>query len=177
MGPVISRRLVAGGHELINADQIGILHDLARQGEHQHHALLGGGDIRSTANRQYSRAGLVTGRLIDVARGNAIFLHESERLPRRGDLFEAHAQLLDDGDGRARKIRPKFALIVDQLNVGWIEILRFCADFVAPCTKVRRVVLAEMRKRVEAFFWRVWIEDNLDEPKKTIVFDDEFEAG
>jgi hypothetical protein len=34
-----------------------------------------------------------------------------------------------------------------------------------------------MRKRVEAFFWRVWIEDNLDEPKKTIVFDDEFEAG
>ncbi len=51
--------------------------------------------------------------------------------------------------------------------------MRLGADAVTPSRKVRRVVLAEMGKRVDALFRRAWIEDNLDEAEKTIVFDDE----
>ena len=40
--------------------------------------------------------------------------------------------------------------------------------------KVRRVVFAKMRERVETLFWGGGIENDLDQAQETIVFDDEF---
>ena len=50
---IVGRRFIAGGFQLFDADEIGIARELARQREHQHQSLLGGGDIRPPANRQY----------------------------------------------------------------------------------------------------------------------------
>ena len=71
-------------------------------------------------------------------------------------------------------ICQQLGLIVDKANVGRINILRLRADAIAPAAEVRRVVLAEMGKGVDALFRRARIEDNLDEAEKAVVFDDEF---
>ena len=171
---LISRRFVTGGFQLVNADEIGVAGYLARQREHQHQTLLGGGNIGPASNREHFNVGARACGYVDIARGEAVFLREFERASGAHDLFGANRQFLDHGDSCAREMRLKLALSVHQNDFGWMDILRLRANLVAPTEKIRGVVLAEMREGREPLFRSVEIEDDLDQTQKTIVFDDEF---
>jgi hypothetical protein len=111
--------------------------------------------------------------VVDIAGGEAIFMDESERASRRGDLLSAQFQFLDDRDGCARKVRPEFAVIIDQMNISRVNILNRSAHFFTPATKVRKIVQTEMGEGLESFLWRRGIENDMDQAQKGVVFDDE----
>ena len=54
---VVGRRLVTGVFQLLDADEIGVLRQLARQREHQHQSLLRGGNIGAPADGKNFDAG------------------------------------------------------------------------------------------------------------------------
>src|SRR6185503_17782644 len=80
-------------------------------------------------------------------------------------------------NSRAREMRLKLALSVNQDNFGWIDIFRLRANLVAPAEKILGVVLAEMCEGREPLVRSVGIEDDLDQTQKTVIFDDEFNFG
>jgi hypothetical protein len=171
---IVGRRLIAGGFELVDADQIGVLRHLARQREHEHQGLLGGGNIRAAADGQHFCTNAVARRLIDVARGEAVLLDESQILPGGGNLFGPERKFLDDGYGRAGKISQQFFLAVDQANLRWIKICGLGADLVAPAAKIGQIVQTEMGEGFDALFARTRVEHDVDQAQEGIVFDDEF---
>jgi len=65
-------------------------------------------------------------------------------------------------------------LRVDQMHFSGIEILRLRPDVFAPAEKVRCVVLAKMRERVETLLRSGRVQNDLNKSEKTIVFDNEF---
>ena len=100
-------------------------------------------------------------------------MDDSERASRRGDFLRAQFQFFDDCDGCAWEVRPEFAVIIDQMNVGGINILNRSAHFLTPAAKVRKIVETEMGEGLESFLRRRGIEDDLDQAQKGVVFDDE----
>ncbi len=86
---VVGRRLVAGFFQLLDADEVGILGELAGEREHQGQSLLGSGDIGAAANRQDLDARRVTSGAVDVARGETIFLHKLQTIAGCGNFFLA----------------------------------------------------------------------------------------
>jgi hypothetical protein len=170
---IVSRRLVAGVFQLLDADQIRVARELTRQSEHQSQSLLGRRNVGPPANGQNLYARARARGAVDVACGETVFLHELEPVSGYGDFFGAYRQLFDDNDIGAGNVRQQLRLIGYELNVAGVDVGRLRADFLAPAGKVRRVVLAEMRKRFDALFRSRWVEDDLNEPEKTVVFDDE----
>ena len=175
MRAVISRRLITGVFELFDADQIGVPRDLARQREHQHQSLLRGGDIGAAANREHFYASRFTCGAIDVASGEAVFLHELERASGAAISLVADGQFFDHDDACAGSVGQQLALDCPpgERRSGKI----FCACARMPSHQPRKSGVSCLQKWAKASnrsFGRARVEDDLDETQKTVVFDDEF---
>ena len=95
----------------------------------------------------------------------------------RYQLFVADGEIFDHDHARAFGMGQQFRLTVHEVNVGWKDIRRLRAHVVAPAKKIRRVVLAEMRKGIQPLFRRARIQDDLNETEKAIVLYDELHSG
>jgi hypothetical protein len=65
----------------------------------------------------------------------------------------------------------KIALIRHQANLGRIEFAEPCPQALTPTFKIRFVVRHEVSESQEPFGGRRWIEDDLNQPEKTIILD------
>src|SRR5215813_3670000 len=173
--PIIGGWTVAGILQLLEADEVCVPSQLARQSKHQRQGLLRGGNIRAPADRQQLNPRSFTGELINIASGEAVFLHEPKCVARCRYFSRADHEFLDHEDAGCGSVRQQLGLIAYEMNLSRVNVLRLRADAVAPTSEVRRIVFTEMGKRLNTFFGSAWIEDNLNEAKEAIVLDDEFE--
>ena len=103
-----------------------------------------------------------------------VFLDDLERASGRRNFGLANRQRFDHNRLRAENICEQVGLIIDEADVYGIETFCASADTVAPAAEVRQIVSAEMGECGEALGGRCRIENNLDQPKKAIVLDNEF---
>src|SRR5262245_8832265 len=174
--PIIGGWTVAGFLQLLEADEVCVPSQLARQSKHQSQGLLRRGNIGAPADGQQLNARSFAGELINIASGEAVFVHEPKCVARCRYFFRADHEFFDYEDAGAGSVRQQLGLIAYEVNRRRVNVLRLRADAVAPTSEVRRIVLTEMGKRLNTFFGSTWIEDNLNEAKEAVVFDDEFET-
>ena len=115
--------------------------------------------------------------MIDVARGKAVLLNALERAARGGYLRRPDGQFLDHDNSSAEEIAEQIGLITDEANIRRIQSEHTGADFVAPAAKIGQVMLAKMSDCFDALRRRLGIKDDLDQPEKGVVLDDEDGAG
>src|SRR5262249_15194993 len=174
--PIIGGWTVAGILQLLEADEVCIPSQLARQSKHQRQRLLRGGNIRAPADGQQLNARSFAGEMINIASGEAVFLHEPKCVARCRYFSRADHEFLDHEDAGCGSVRQQLGLIAYEMNLSRVNVLRLRADAVAPTSEVRRIVFTEMGKRLNTFFGSAWIEDNLNEAKEAVVLDDEFKT-
>src|SRR5262245_53600036 len=174
--PIIGGWIVAGFLQSLEADEVCVPSQLARQSKHQRQGLLRRGNIRAPSDGQQLNACSFAGEMINIASGEAVFVHEPKCVARCRYFFRADHEFFDYEDAGAGSVRQQLGLIAYEANLSRVNVLRLRADAVAPAAEVRRIVFTEMGKRLNTFFGSTWVEDNLNEAKEAIVFDDEFKT-
>ena len=123
------RALVARGHvachaQLLLADAVCVLVELAGQREHEGKRLLSRRDIGAAPEGKNLDTGLFARRLVDARRGDAVLLDDPEHSTRRRDLSFTDGQGLDDDSAGISDISQQLRLVVDQPDFCWIKVLR-----------------------------------------------------
>ena len=98
MFAVVGRRLVAGGLELLEADEVGVWVTCRASASMSINPCSAVEILARGGWSEYFDAGAIAGGQVDVARRETVFLDELERLTGGGGFLCAEAQFFDDSD-------------------------------------------------------------------------------
>ncbi len=164
MRALVGRRRVAGGAQLLDADEAAGLGDFARQRKHECQRVFGRGDVGAASESQDLDARALAGCEIDAGRDRAVFLDDPESFSRRRDLARADGECFDHDALRAGQACEQRRFIFGEPDFGGIKPPESGAETLAPAGEVRQIAGHKMGERRQSRSGGRGVENDLDEP-------------